>query len=110
MVFFLQEIKSSSSGTNSNTWREEDRPLLGPCAGLVKTARCCVKKVLAAMKTNGSFTTEQHVNDLDNVTYISCEVCPAIDNFICSVYPAIVRDELKVAVSSIQLKGKGHSL
>lgn len=65
-----------SRGNKDVYWSEADRQLLGPCLGLVKAARACLKKVLGAVRAHGQVGTPEWVAQLDDLADIAGDVSP----------------------------------
>lgn len=72
----LEDEDLGSRGNRDVYWSEGDRQVLGPCGGLVKAARACLKKVLGAVKTHGSSSTAELAAQLDDLADIAADVSP----------------------------------
>lgn len=57
-------------------WSERDRLVIGPCQGLMKASLACLKKLSAAVRSNGDVGTPQNVAQLDDLADISKEISP----------------------------------
>ncbi|TMS19124.1 Cyclin-D1-binding protein 1-like protein [Larimichthys crocea] len=57
-------------------WSEKDRSVIAPCQGLMKASAACIRKLLAAVKANGNFSTPENVAQLDDLADISKEISP----------------------------------
>lgn len=57
-------------------WSEQDRLVIGPCQGLMKASLACLKKITAAVRSNGDVSTPQNVAQLDDLADISKEISP----------------------------------
>ncbi|PSN33914.1 Cyclin-D1-binding protein 1 [Blattella germanica] len=64
---------------DSQTWSNQDRELLSPCLGLVKTARSCLKRIGMVLRSNGKCETEDQISQLDDVIAKVEETSPAVD-------------------------------
>jgi hypothetical protein len=95
----LREEEEEEEEDNSKTWSNQDRELLSPCMGLVKTARSSLKRIGAALKMKGKFQMEEQVSQLDDLVSKVEEISPAVDDLITCVYPPMNKDAVKSAVS-----------
>lgn len=57
-------------------WSEKDRSVIAPCQGLMKASAACIRKLSAAVKANGNFSTPENVAQLDDLADISKEISP----------------------------------
>lgn len=57
-------------------WSERDRLVIGPCQGLMKASAACLRKLSAAVRSNGDVSTPQNVAQLDDLADISKEISP----------------------------------
>lgn len=80
-------------------WNNQDRELLPPCVGLVKTARSCLKKVISAIKTNGDCKSAINISQLDSIVLITEDLSPAVDSFVSAIYPPMNQRVVKKTVS-----------
>ncbi|KAJ7332317.1 hypothetical protein JRQ81_014497 [Phrynocephalus forsythii] len=85
----LEDEEVGSRGNRDVYWSEADRQLLGPCQGLVKAARACLKKVLGAMRARGTVGTLEQVAQLDDLADLAAEVSPSVDELVLSTYPPV---------------------
>ncbi|XP_077192291.1 cyclin-D1-binding protein 1 isoform X2 [Paroedura picta] len=64
-------------------WSEAERQLLGPCVGLVKAAKACLKKLLGRVDQAGPLA------QLDALAGAAGDVSPSVDELVLSLYPPI---------------------
>lgn len=81
---------------NSANWTNQDRELLAPCVGLVRTARASIKKVGEAIRLRGDCRDPDGAQQLDRLAVAAEKLSPAVDTFVAAVYPPMN----KAAVSS----------
>ncbi|KAE8744790.1 hypothetical protein FOCC_FOCC008607 [Frankliniella occidentalis] len=84
---------------NSANWTNQDRELLAPCVGLVRTARASIKKVSEAVRLRGNCKEPGGAQQLDRLAVAAEKLSPAVDTFVAAVYPPMN----KSAVSSTAL-------
>jgi len=84
---------------NSRTWSNQDRELLFPCVGLVKTARLSLKRIQATLQMNGKYETEEEVSQLDDLVCEVKAISPAVDDLVSCMYPPMSKNAVKDAVS-----------
>ncbi|XP_010749247.3 cyclin-D1-binding protein 1 homolog [Larimichthys crocea] len=68
-------------------WSEKDRSVIAPCQGLMKASAACIRKLSAAVKANGNFSTPENVAQLDDLADISKEISPGVDDLALCLYP-----------------------
>lgn len=68
-------------------WSEQDRLVIGPCQGLMKASAACLRKLSAAVRSNGDVSTPQNVAQLDDLADISKEISPGVDDLALCLYP-----------------------
>ncbi|XP_075880880.1 cyclin-D1-binding protein 1 homolog [Nelusetta ayraudi] len=68
-------------------WSERDRLVIGPCQGLMKASAACLRKLSAAVRSNGDVSTPQNVAQLDDLADISKEISPGVDDLALCLYP-----------------------
>lgn len=73
--------------TQQLSWTEEDRRILAPSLGLIKTAKACTKKITKAIDHHGNCDTENSVNELDKMAELVKSVSIMVDDFVLSLYP-----------------------
>ncbi|KAM6980335.1 cyclin-D1-binding protein 1 homolog isoform 2-T2 [Aplochiton taeniatus] len=76
-----------SRGNQDTYWSEQDRYVIGPCQGLMKTAAACLKKLSSAVRTNADVSTGQNVAQLDDLADTSRDISPGVDDLALSLYP-----------------------
>ena len=57
-------------------WSEQDRRVIGPCQGLMKASAACLRKLTAAVRSNGDVTTAQNVAQLDDLADATNHISP----------------------------------
>lgn len=82
-------------------WTHEERLLIAPCMGLVRTARYCIKKVKDIVSHVGPETcaTPAWIAEFDSLAEKVKALSPAVDDFVLSVYPPSDRLETQATVS-----------
>ncbi|XP_049774524.1 cyclin-D1-binding protein 1 homolog [Schistocerca cancellata] len=80
---------------NTVNWNNQDRELLPPCVGLVKTAQKCVKRIGSAARSNSNCETDQNIAQLDDLATLVQGLSPIVDDFVSSVYPPMNRNAVK---------------
>ncbi|XP_077192296.1 cyclin-D1-binding protein 1 isoform X6 [Paroedura picta] len=73
-------------------WSEAERQLLGPCVGLVKAAKACLKKLLGRVDQAGPLA------QLDALAGAAGDVSPSVDELVLSLYPPINQLTLRLNV------------
>ncbi|XP_067007955.2 cyclin-D1-binding protein 1 homolog isoform X2 [Anabrus simplex] len=86
---------------NSETWSNQDRELLPPCIGLVKTARSCLKRINRTVQSQGKCDSEEKITELDNLVMAVERLSPAVDEFVSSVYPPMDRTAVRSGALSV---------
>jgi len=89
---------------NSRTWSNQDRELLFPCMGLVKTARLSLKRIQATLQKKGKYETEEQVSQLDALVCEVKAISPAVDDLVLCMYPPMNKTAVRDAVSIHLLK------
>lgn len=74
-------------GNQDTYWSEQDRRVIGPCQGLMKASAACLRKLTSAVKTNGNVTTSHNVAQLDDLTDVTKEISPSVDDLALCLYP-----------------------
>lgn len=92
------------------TWSNQDRELLFPCIGLVKTARSSFKRIGAVLQIKGKVETEEQISQLDDLVSKSEEISPAVDDLVSCMYPPMNKDAVRSAVSVHCLTSGPHSV
>lgn len=113
MISWFKEVATDQSGNrlrgneeeaedNSRMWSNQDRELVFPCMGLVKTARLSLKRIQATLQMKGKYETEEQVSQLDDLVCEVKAISPAVDDLVLCMYPPMSKNAVKDAVS-IQL-------
>ncbi|KDR10977.1 cyclin-D1-binding protein 1 homolog isoform X2 [Zootermopsis nevadensis] len=89
---------------NSMTWSNQDRELLFPCMGLVKTARSSFKRIGAVLQIKGKFETEEQISQLDDLVSKSVEISPAVDDMVSCMYPPMNKDAVRSAAAVLKTR------
>ncbi|XP_075773837.1 cyclin-D1-binding protein 1 isoform X1 [Pelodiscus sinensis] len=97
----LEDEELGSRGNRDTYWSEADRKLLGPCMGLMKASKACLKKLLGAVKVHGKADTSEQVAQLDDLADITNEISPSIDELALSMYPPVT--QLAVRLNAAKL-------
>ncbi|XP_067324422.1 cyclin-D1-binding protein 1 [Anolis sagrei] len=97
----LEDEELGSRGNRDVYWSEADRQLLGPCLGLVKAAKACLKKVLGAVRAHGQVDTAERVAQLDDLADMAADVSPSVDELALSTYPPV--NQLSVRLNAAKL-------
>ncbi|XP_034251717.1 cyclin-D1-binding protein 1 homolog [Thrips palmi] len=84
---------------NSANWTNQEKELLNPCVGLVRTARASIKKVGEAVRLKGHCRDSTGAEQLDRLAVAAEKLSPAVDTFVASIYPPMN----KCSVSSTAL-------
>jgi hypothetical protein len=95
----LRGEEEEAEDDNSKTWNNQDRELLFPCMGLVKTARSSLKRIHTTLQMNGKYETEEQVSQLDDLVCEVKEISPAVDDLVSCMYPPMNKNAVKSAVS-----------
>ena len=115
MTSWFKEVAADQSGNrlrgneeeaedNSRTWSNQDRELLFPCMGLVKTARLSLKRIQATLQKKGKYETEEQVSQLDALVCEVKAISPAVDDLVLCMYPPMSKTAVRDAVSIHLLK------
>ncbi|KAL8179819.1 UNVERIFIED_CONTAM: hypothetical protein K2H54_073236 [Gekko kuhli] len=83
------EEEGSGEGDRDVSWSEADRQLLGPCVGLVKAAKACLKKLLEALRFWARVDTAEQVAQLDDLAEAAGDISPSVDELVLSTYPPV---------------------
>uniref|UniRef100_A0A803TGW0 Cyclin-D1-binding protein 1 n=1 Tax=Anolis carolinensis TaxID=28377 RepID=A0A803TGW0_ANOCA len=97
----LEDEELGSRGNRDVYWSEADRRLLGPCLGLVKAAKACLKKVLGAVRAHGQADAAERVAQLDDLADMAADVSPSVDELALSTYPPV--NQLSVRLNAAKL-------
>ncbi|XP_015263907.1 PREDICTED: cyclin-D1-binding protein 1 [Gekko japonicus] len=92
----LEDEEEGSVGGGDVSWSEADRQLLGPCVGLAKAAKACLKKSLGAVRAWGRADTAEQVAQLDGLTEAAGDISPSVDELVLSTYPPVNRLTLRL--------------
>ncbi|XP_025904102.1 cyclin-D1-binding protein 1 [Nothoprocta perdicaria] len=88
-------------GNRDTYWSEADRKLLGPCMGLMKASKACLKKVLGVVKAHGKADSSEQIAQLDDLADIANEISPSVDELALSMYPPM--NQLAVRLNAAKL-------
>ncbi|XP_030635845.1 cyclin-D1-binding protein 1 homolog isoform X2 [Chanos chanos] len=76
-------------GNQDTHWSELDRQLIGYCRGLMKASAACLRKLSAAVRTNGNLDTEENIAQLDDLADAAHEISPSVDDLALTLYPPV---------------------
>uniref|UniRef100_A0A8D2KXR1 Uncharacterized protein n=2 Tax=Varanus komodoensis TaxID=61221 RepID=A0A8D2KXR1_VARKO len=97
----LEDEDLGSPGGSDSSWSEADRKLLGPCLGLVKAAKACLKKLLGAVRAHGRVDAAEQVAELDNLAEIAGDISPSVDELVLSTYPPVNQLTLRLSAGKL---------
>ncbi|GFG33296.1 hypothetical protein Cfor_01796 [Coptotermes formosanus] len=100
----LRGEEEEAEDDNSKTWNNQDRELLFPCMGLVKTARSSLKRIHTTLQMNGKYETEEQVSQLDDLVCEVKEISPAVDDLVSCMYPPMNKNAVKSAVAVLKTR------
>ncbi|MFT7819330.1 cyclin-D1-binding protein 1 [Arapaima gigas] len=83
----LDDEDLNSRGNQDTYWSESDRQLLAPCQGLMKASAACLRKLSAAVKSNGKANSPESIAQLDDLADIAKDISPSVDDLALSLYP-----------------------
>ena len=86
---------------NSANWTNQDRELLSPCVGLVRTARSSIRKVGEAVRSRGDCKEPNGAQQLDRLATAAEKLSPAVDAFVAAVYPPMNKSAVSSAALSV---------
>ncbi|KAK3924897.1 Cyclin-D1-binding protein 1-like protein [Frankliniella fusca] len=99
-----EEVKCyrlSENSDNSANWTNQDRELLNPCVGLVRTARASIKKVSEAVRLRGNCKEPDGAQQLDRLAIAAEKLSPAVDTFVAAVYPPMNKSVVSSTALSV---------
>ncbi|XP_064467081.1 cyclin-D1-binding protein 1 homolog [Ornithodoros turicata] len=82
-------VRNGFTQPRRSTWSMQDRQLLSPGLGLVKTARNTMRKVVAAVGSRGKCDTLEDNDELDKVADLVRMSSAYVDEFVMSLYPPV---------------------
>uniref|UniRef100_A0ACB8F7Q6 Uncharacterized protein n=1 Tax=Sphaerodactylus townsendi TaxID=933632 RepID=A0ACB8F7Q6_9SAUR len=97
----LEEEEAASRGNSDVRWSEVDRQLLGPCLGLVKAAKACLKKLLGAVKGWGAADSAEQVAQLEDLKDAASGISPSVDELVLSTYPPVNQLTLRLNAAKL---------
>ncbi|XP_060133422.1 cyclin-D1-binding protein 1 [Zootoca vivipara] len=97
----LEDEDLGSRANRDTYWSAADRQLLGPCLGLVKAAKICLKKVLGAVRSHGRADVAEQVAQLDDLADIAGDVSPSVDELVLSTYPPVNQLALRLNAAKL---------
>uniref|UniRef100_A0A670ISB6 Uncharacterized protein n=1 Tax=Podarcis muralis TaxID=64176 RepID=A0A670ISB6_PODMU len=95
----LEDEDLGSRANRDTYWSAADRQLLGPCLGLVKAAKICLKRVQGAVRGRGRTDKAEQLAQLDDLADIAGDVSPSVDELVLSTYPPVNQLALRLNVS-----------
>ncbi|XP_070383736.1 cyclin-D1-binding protein 1 homolog isoform X3 [Dermacentor albipictus] len=99
-------VRNGFNQTPVLTWSGEDRELLIPGMGLVKTVRITMRKVSAVVNSRGRCINMQENTDLDRIADLFQTSSSFMDDFITSLYPPLFATTVQESGTAL----KGHVL
>lgn len=84
-------------------WGEEDKLIINPCMGLMKTSVVTVKKVMGSVRAAGREEGEG-VGELDGVVEGARRLSPLVDDLALSLYPPLACAEAKGAADRLVME------
>ncbi|KGL79521.1 Cyclin-D1-binding protein 1, partial [Tinamus guttatus] len=97
----MEDDELGFRGNRDTYWSEADRKLLGPCMGLMKASKACLKKVLGVVKAYGKADSSEQIAQLDDLADIANEISPSVDELALSMYPPM--NQLAVRLNAAKL-------
>ncbi|XP_068006237.1 cyclin-D1-binding protein 1 [Melanerpes formicivorus] len=97
----MEDEELGFRGNRDTYWSEADRKLLSFCMGLMKAAKACLKKVLAAVKAYGKADSAEQIAQLDDLADIAHQISPSVDELALSMYPPV--NQLAVRLNAAKL-------
>uniref|UniRef100_A0A8C9TPD5 Cyclin D-type binding-protein 1 n=1 Tax=Scleropages formosus TaxID=113540 RepID=A0A8C9TPD5_SCLFO len=85
----LDDEELNSRGNQDTYWSESDRQLLAPCQGLMKASAACLRKLSAAVRSNGKVDSPESIAQLDDLADIAKDISPSVDDLALSLYPPV---------------------
>lgn len=85
------------------SWTDSDRNVTLPCSGLVKAAKACVHKTLAAIAERAD---AENARELDAIADIVGGSSALIDDFVLSLYPPVDHSALRHQASLVRTNSK----
>lgn len=97
-------------------WNSEEMEIVPSGIGLIKTARCLLKKIRSSLKSNGKCSSEKEVTQLDNIATNVTKFSLVIDDFVTTLYPPVnestciqtSNNVLNLVSSTLELVKDGH--
>ncbi|XP_075558496.1 cyclin-D1-binding protein 1 homolog [Dermacentor variabilis] len=99
-------VRNGFNQTRALIWSGEDRELLVPGMGLVKTVRITMRKVSAVVNSRGRCINMQENTDLDKIADLFQTSSSFMDDFITSLYPPLFATAVQESGTAL----KGHVL
>ncbi|RZF36420.1 hypothetical protein LSTR_LSTR010840 [Laodelphax striatellus] len=94
----LREEMSAQIGANAmgdDVWNNKQFETVEKGMDVLKTVKALCNKLSSAVKTNGKCSTENQISQLDDLVDTFKKLSPAVDDFISSLYPPTIEDEVK---------------
>lgn len=82
-------VRNGFTQPRRSTWLMQDRQLLSPGLGLVKTARNTLRKVATAVASKGRCDSRENSDQLDIMADLVRTSSAYVDEFVMSLYPPI---------------------
>nr|XP_028591571.1 cyclin-D1-binding protein 1 isoform X2 [Podarcis muralis] len=97
----LEDEDLGSRANRDTYWSAADRQLLGPCLGLVKAAKICLKRVQGAVRGRGRTDKAEQLAQLDDLADIAGDVSPSVDELVLSTYPPVNQLALRLNAAKL---------
>ena len=98
--YFGDEDEDGESD-NTEAWTDQDREMVTPIKGLVKTASKLLKKATEATKAKAKCDSEDNIAQLDDLCDCVERLSPAVDNLTSGLYVPVDRTAVKNYVSTL---------
>lgn len=84
---------------NADAWTDQDKEMVAPVKGLIKTAVKLLKKAKEASKAKAKCDSEVHIAQLDDLSDCAQQLSPAVDDLTISLYVPVDHTAVKDNVS-----------
>ena len=95
---FMEQLQEEDG--MEEEWREEDKELINPCVGLIKTAVALVKKTTVTVKSEGQ--DEEEGGGYDLLCKSVARLSPCVDDLAMSLYPPVDWGEAKLCAQGLR--------
>ncbi|KAL8616311.1 hypothetical protein ACOMHN_056254 [Nucella lapillus] len=87
--FRLEEDEDEEETDNTKCWTEQEKEMVGPVKGLVKTATKLLSKAREANRVKGKCDADEQVAQLDDLSDCAERLSPAVDNLTSCLYAPV---------------------